>query len=280
MMDKLDGLRSNRVRLVNIHRLVLKDLMKRLLVAALTASALLVGSQSARANFVTYDTTGSWNGHDFEASFGAGNSNTATYGQTFVGPSGQISYLRDFSFHIKPSTGVHLQMAAYVFAWTTPLTGHGGHVTGSALYTSPTIKLDGNGSFQTVTFNPEGAAKFNPGSNYVAFLTVSNTADYNASTANGTSTWGFVALPSPGVSPHPAGNGGGGFVYDINGSNFSSLTSTWTTVNDFGDLVWTAEFQAVPEPSALALSTLAAGTLGTVAMSRRRRQLPIARRER
>ena len=28
MMDKLDGLRSNRVRLVNIHRLILKDLMK------------------------------------------------------------------------------------------------------------------------------------------------------------------------------------------------------------------------------------------------------------
>ncbi len=256
--------------------------MKRLLVAALTASALLLGGQSARAAFVSYDTTGSWNGHDFEASFGAGSSNTATYGETFVGPSGQISYLRDFSFHIKPSTGVHLQMAAYVFAWTGPLTGHGGHVTGSALYASPTVKLDGNGSFQTVSFNPEGAAKFNPGSSYVAFLSVSSpnndTTNYNASTANGTSTWGFIALPQGGGS-HPAGNGGGGFVYDNNGSSFTSLTSTWTTVSDLGDLAWTADFQAVPEPSALALSTFAACALVLVAISRRRR-LPIAVRGR
>jgi hypothetical protein len=266
---------ATRVRLVNIHRLILKDLMKRLLLAALTALALLVGGQSARANFVSYDTTGSWNGHNFEASFGAGTfdpvtmrSNTATYGETFVGPSGQISYLRDFSFHIKPSAGVHLQMAAYVYAWTGPLTGNGGHVTGSALYTSPTVKLDGNGSFQTVTFNPEGAAKFNPGSSYVVFLSVSSpnndTTNYNASTLYGITSWGFVTIP------HPSGNGGGGFVYDNNGSSFTSLTSTWTTVSDLGDLAWTADFQAVPEPSTLALSALAACALGLVAIRCRR----------
>jgi hypothetical protein len=242
--------------------------MKRLLFAALTASALLAGGASACANFVTYDTTASWNGTASIASFGAATSSDATYGETFVAPSGGGSLLKEISFHVKPSLGVHLQMHAYVYAWTGPLTSFGGKATGSALYTSPTITLDGNGSFQTVTFGPTMDVLL-PGQSYVAFLTVSNTADYAAYRATGVSSATFFGLVA---IPHHAGNGGGGFVFDNNTSNFASLTSsTWTTFSDSGDLAWTAEFEVVPEPSALALSALAAGTLGLVALCRRRR---------
>ena len=143
-------------------------------------------------------------------------------------------------------------------------------MTGSPLYSSPIVKLDGNGSFQTVTFNPEGAATFNPGSSYVALLTVDT--PNNTSTPLGITTFGLVALP------HPAGNGGGGFVYDQTSTVFTS--TQFTTVSDRGDLAWTADFQAVPEPSTFALSAVVACALGLVAMSRRRRQLSIARRER
>jgi len=267
MMDNLEGLKSARTA----HRVVtlsLKVLMKRLLVAALTASALLAGRASARAEFVSYDTTGAWNGSNSISSFGAGTSNTATYGETFVAPSGGGSLLKDFSFPIKPSLGVHLQMHAYVYAWTGPLMGHGGRATGSALYTSPTVILDGNGSFQTVTFGPTADVLL-PGQNYVAFLTVSNPDDYAKYQATGVSSATFFGLVA---TPHPAGNGGGGFVYANNTSDFASLTSsTWTTVSDRGDLAWTAEFEVVPEPGTLMLSAFAAGTLGLVALCRRRR---------
>jgi hypothetical protein len=260
--------------LVDIRKLTLKDLMTRHLLTALTASALLMGGGSARADFVTYDTTASWDGTNSEASFGGATPkivNTATYGETFVGPSGQNSILRDFAFHVSPAAGVHLQFTAYVYAWTGSLTGFGGHITGSALYTGPAMTLDGIavGTFQTVNVVTGSGIVIAPGAQYVAFLTVSNPVDFSAYKATGVSAstaFGLVATPR-----HP-GNGGGGFVYDIDGSFLSptdSLFSTWDTRADFGDLAWTADLQPVPEPSALVLSTLAAGTIGLVAACRR-----------
>jgi hypothetical protein len=209
----------------------------------------------------TYDTTGSWDGSSSIAAFG--NPNTATYGQTFVAPGGNLT---DFTFYVNPE-GNTLSMEADVFAWSGSLIGGNGPqgAVGPALYTSgPGAFVISGSGFQAVKVNT-GGTPLTAGSNYVALLTVSEPSDYAATT--GGSAWGDLLFN------HVAGDGGGGFNFDNNGNNHAALNNgNWDDFADFGDLAWTAHFSGVsatPEPGAYA--TIASLGLTGAAFLRRRR---------
>ncbi len=215
-------------------------------VGALVVIAICLCAGNSNLRATTYDTTPSWDGVDNIDAFGQ--PNTSTYGQTFIAPAD--SRLDDFTFYLQGGESVHLSMKAYVFSWSgSMLGGGGGQATGSPLYASPaSILLDGNSTFQPVTVNT-GGTFLTPGEQYVAFLTISNPDDYDVSI--GTAVWGDIR------SGHVPNNGGGGFVFFNNGSDFGALnTEVWDNFEDFGDLAWTAHFGAVPEPSSFALAAL------------------------
>lgn len=216
----------------------------------------------ANAN-TTFDTTPSWNGSDSIAPFG--NPNTSTYGETFISPTDNV--LNDFTFYVKPDQGASLSVKGYVYQWTGSLLGGGGGgAVGSSLFASASSMIINDSSmFNAVTVNT-GGVTLTPGSQYVAFLTVSNPTDYASTT--GTSVWGNTAYS------HVSNDGGGGFVFYNNGNNFSNLnTVAWDNFGDFGDLAWKANFSKnnadVPEPGSIA-SMLGIGIFG-VGMVRRRR---------
>ncbi len=225
---------------------------------ALSLSAAMLWAVPANADTI-YDTTPSWNGSNSITSYGT--PDTTTYGETFIAPADNV--FQDFTFYINPSGTLYSK--AYVYAWSGGLSyGQGpGKATGSALYASPSsIVLAGNnGVFQPVTVNT-GGITLTPGDAYVMFLTLSNPSDYAAS--NGNSSWGTVAHPSP-------NDGGGSFVWDNNGNNFSALTSSaWSTFENFGDLSFKAVFtrSSVPEPSTLILTLMGLLSLAIVAKKR------------
>lgn len=228
----------------------------------------LLVALSARVNATTvYDTTGSWNGTDYISSWGR--PNTATYGQTFYAPMVD-NILEDFTFYIYVEQGFQIQYRAHVFAWSgSMLGGGGGQATGPALYSSPSLVINGNSAFQAVTINT-GGVPLVPGNPYVALFTISDPVDYYNNVPGVLSYWGAH------LWTHVSNDGGGGFVFYNNGDDFSLLnSSSWDNFADFGDLAWRATFSSgssssVPEPGSVAL-LLGMGACGLVAMRRRRR---------
>ncbi len=216
--------------------------MKRFCALAVAVGCGLLTSVCAMAD-ITYDTTGSWNGSSFISPFGQ--PNTATYGQTFVAPSVD-NVLQSFTFYLEGNPGTTLQLQAQVYAWSGSLTG--GNPTqgaiGPALYTSAPITVNGTGAYVPVTATTGGVA-LTSGDHYVALFTISgpNASDYGNS--NGTVFWGDITT-------HVANDGGGGFNFDNNGSNYSSINNgAWDDFADFGDSAWKADFSAAtPEPGA------------------------------
>lgn len=214
----------------------------------LVVVALLSGSVAYGGTI--YTTMPSWvPNSDIIGSFGY--PDTATYGQTFIAPSDNI--LEDFSFQLEGAETLYLR--GFVLAWNGPVQGNG-NGTGAFLYLSPSaLVYNGTNAFQTFTVNT-GGVTLNAGDDYVVGLTVSDPSDYNLNT--GSIVWG-------GVNPEPLGDGGGGFVYINNNSNFAELNSgaTWTGQYT-ADAAFTADFtSATPEPASFALIGLglAAGLL-------------------
>jgi hypothetical protein len=189
------------------------------------------------------DTIPAWNGSSSIATFGK--PDTSTYGETFVASTDNV--MHDFSFKI--AGAAELSMKAQIYEWTGSLFGgNGGHAVGPALFTSSTIHYSGDSSFQTVLVDT-GSLVLNPGTQYVALLTISDPSDYENSA--GTTSWGIISgneIPN---------SGGGGFVFFNNGNNIGALnTQVWDNFANFGTLAWTAHFSAVPEPSAIVLAGL------------------------
>jgi len=227
------------------------------------AAIIFVATVATHASAGTvFDTTTSWDGSSGISTFG--NPDTATYGQTFVAPSGALD---DFTFYLNGEVGVSLSMKAFVWSWSGPLQGNGGQATGAPLYLSSTsIPFSGTGAYQAITIDT-GGVTLTPGSDYVIGLTISDPADYAAS--SGVTSWGAVLFQ------HPANDGGGGFVfYNMSeGGTFSALnTSVWDTFGDFGDVAFKADFSGgtVPEPAAISLIVLGFGSLSLFRAFRRR----------
>src|SRR5258706_1215716 len=230
--------------------------------------------QTGFAESVVFDTTPYWAPSQNILS-GVGPGQSSTFAETFVAPSGAIVSLNDFSFYAEsyyPYGGVaHLQLRAFVFAWSGSMTGHGGGAVGSPLYLSPSFSFSppaGPSGWVPLTANPgPSGLALNPGGHYVMGFTLSNPADYAAS--QGDIEFQEVAARGPYDPPLPPGvdgHGGAGWLNHAN--NFTLLnTVTWDTWGDIGDLAFKAHLTVVPEPS----TTLLITALGVYSLRRRSR---------
>jgi hypothetical protein len=216
----------------------------------------------------TIDTYPAWVAAGMTGAAPFGEPNTATMGQTFTAPAGDI-FLNSFSFWLEDSTQPGaatspVDFAAYVMAW------NGTRATGSILYQSApqvTTNNGGAGGFAQFTFST-GGTLLTPGSQYVAFLSASN----------------FFDGDQEGVTMGWIGDGnaypGGDFVFANNGSSFSGLItdpSAWDG-SRIGDAAFQASFapEAVPEPATWAAAVMA---LIGVIFSQRHRLIRRNRRE-
>ncbi|GAA5218358.1 PEP-CTERM sorting domain-containing protein [Corallincola platygyrae] len=203
--------------------------MKLSLISGLFGLVALTATSAASA--LVIDTTETWNGSYRVGSFGE--SNTATYGQTFT--LGQTAGLTDFTFFVgdKVDPG-YVDFEAYVYAWD------GVKATGDALFmSSPYTTTDnqGLGGFEQFTIDT-GVLSLDAGE-YVAFFSASNLFDGVQSTAYFGNVDGKTYTE-------------GSFVFMNNGSDFDRLTQdSWTAWNR--DLAFTMNFVSVPEPLPIAL---------------------------
>ena len=164
------------------------------------------------------NTIPSWNGSSYISSFGV--VNTATYGQTItVGEN--AGSLNSFAFQIG-NCNANVSFRASIYAWD------GSMATGSSLWQSSLTSISAGSGFQLVTFNT-GGLMLSPGS-YVLFASTSQ--DQSGAPSSG--------CQFGGISPQVYS--GGSFVYQNNGANVSSWTSSgWTQWTDY-DLAFQATF--------------------------------------
>jgi hypothetical protein len=164
---------------------------------------------------MVYDTTASWNGSSISAWGSVQSGATATYGQTFIAPTGD-NVLQNFTFYVNGFGGQGtVTYQADVYAWSGSLVAGNSPQgsTGSPLFSLSNLTFTDNGSFQAVTINTGGVA-LTPGNAYVALFT---TSDPTSITANSDSTGNFAFGAN--LFAHGSNNGGGGFNYYDNTSS-------------------------------------------------------------
>jgi hypothetical protein len=197
----------------------------------------------------TIDTTPSWNGSS--NIFWFGETNTATYGQTFTTPADSV--LNSFTFYLNNAGGGPSQFKGYVMAWD------GAKAMGPVLYESGAIS-NSNSSLAPFSF-VTGGLSLTPGQQYVAFINTSSLFD-------GVLDSGTMGSVDADVYS------GGEFAFLNNGSNFGEVTTDNWSLGWRGagaDTAFRAEFASpTPEPTSMAL--LSAGTLPLLRRLRRRRK--------
>jgi hypothetical protein len=202
-----------------------------------TASLLLGLSACARAQS-SYDTENSYLG----ATVGTLGVNIPTFGQTFNAPTGGYNTMLDFSFWIAGtnSDGFAAEsdtFVAQVYQW------NGSAPVGSALFSQNLGSQTFGPDFDKLTIDTNLA--MTAGDQYVALIT----------DTSGRSTFNMEIVQS-----HPAGDGGGNFIYN---------NSLWEN-DSADDLAWHADFSGPsgsPEPVTLSLGLAGIG----IALRRRMR---------
>jgi outer membrane autotransporter protein len=172
------------------------------------------------------DTTPQWNGTTFISSWGM--PNTATYGQTITPTGLGQSRLTGFTFELFQQSGTPPQYQAFVFQWDAT----NNRITGPALFTSGILTAPAGAAFVAVNIPTPGGVALNPGTQYVLMFTTSSVSQVN------TSAYRWGALTNNTTYP------GGQFVFNNNGTNFGSLSTTnWSFIAE--DLAFIATFSPV-----------------------------------
>ncbi|MGI9089765.1 MAG: PEP-CTERM sorting domain-containing protein [Gemmatimonadaceae bacterium] len=197
---------------------------------------------------------------------GFGKPSIATFGQTFTAPTGSV--LQSFQFYLANDAddggnGGFLNFRGYVMAWDAV----NGHATGPVLFSS--VARTGNplDTYSTAfsTFGIPGGTTLNPGGAYVAFLSASGLAP------TGNPAFAFENMEAG------AAYAGGQWVYNDNGDDFASLsTTTWNNAFGDQDAAFNAQFTqagvtTAPEPSELVLMVSGLSGLAGIVRLRRRR---------
>ena len=200
--------------------------------AGVTLALLLAGgfcaSLPAHAQ-TTIDTTPTWIANGSQSTGFWGEPDTATYGQSFIAPTG-VTSLNDFSFYLTTySDGVTTSASsvpyqAYVYAWD------GSQATGSALYSSAALNTGAlvTNNFTTITTNT-GTLAVTPGQQYVAFLSTSAVQDGSTKLANFGDVGGSAGT-------------GGSFVYLSSGNTPALFTTPGWGAIAGDDLAFKADF--------------------------------------
>lgn len=178
-------------------------------------------------------TTNGWNANATLYAFGE--SNTATYGQTFLAPS--AARLRSFTLYLAPSNDPGpVEFRFSLFAWD------GSKATGPALYSSPVTTTAGRIGLQAYSFHPS-SLNLTPGSSYVGCVSASGLFDGVA----GHAAAGAVA----------AGSADSHFVFLNNRNDPSQLTNTiWGGSNNWS-LAFVTAFEGPPTPPRIEQQPLA-----------------------
>jgi hypothetical protein len=218
--------------------------MRRIGAAVVAGCALLVVGGAARGELIT--TLPQWNGT--QSIFGFGETNTATFGQTFA--VGADPILQSFAFRMRAESlfgPFPSRFGGYLMAWDEA----NGVATGPVLWSSGprVVPIANPNPYQELSFAPN--VLLDPGGRYVFFVSASAYFDGQ----NDQARFGLIR----GVSVYAGGNA----VFLNNGAD----TSRWTTqawLRDFSgvgdDFAFEARLAAVPEPSGLALAGIGAAT--------------------
>jgi uncharacterized protein YhjY with autotransporter beta-barrel domain len=165
---------------------------------------------SSPAMAANIDTTTAWDGTNSVSPWGV--TNTATYGQTITPVVGQ-TILTGFTFELARTSGTAPQFQGYVYQWDSVTN----RIVGSALFTSGLMTAPSGTGFTQVTINT-GSLALTIGQQYVLFLSTSQAQPQPA---------GLYML---GQLTNNTAYAGGQFVFNNNGANFASLsTSAWSS---------------------------------------------------
>jgi hypothetical protein len=156
-----------------------------------------------------------------------GEPSEATFGQTFIAPTG-ASTLKSFSFFIDDGQNPDsVQFQAFVMAWD------GEKAKGPILFQSPSLTTTNNGGldgFERFNVTINGGLPLLGGASYVAFISASNLL-------NGIPGDSVTGMIIPGSYPD------GGFVHFDNGADLSLLTTNkWNDDYFFLDMAFALVF--------------------------------------